>query len=164
MGNSDDDTESLIRTIGSEKLRIIHTTWDESLREGGKVLAVETNKALAEVNKNASWCIYIQGDECMHEDDFDSIRNAMVKYESNPKVEGLLFNYLHFYGTYDYVSDSFSRYRREVRIIKNHLNIQSWGDAQGFRKEGEKLQVKFIDATIYHYGMVCLLRYSFSFL
>jgi hypothetical protein len=154
LGNSDDSTEELIKTIQSPKLKIFNTVWDDTLREGGKVLASETDKALSHVSKDSTWCIYIQGDECMHEDDYDTINRAMKLYENNDKVEGLVFNYLHFYGTYDYISDSFSRYRREVRIIKNNKSITSWGDAQGFRKNGEKINVKLIDATIYHYGMV----------
>ena len=32
----------------------------------------------------------------------------------------------------------------------------SWGDAQGFRIKGQKLNVKLIDAEIYHYGWVKL--------
>lgn len=154
LGDSDDGTDALIDSINSDKIKCIHTVWDPNLRVGGKVLADETNKALAKVNSNATWCIYIQGDECLHEKDFPAIRQAMEKYADDENVEGLLFNYWHFYATYDYISDSFSRYRREVRIIKNNLGIQSWGDAQGFRRQGEKLRVKLIQADVYHYGMV----------
>ncbi|MFZ1226914.1 MAG: glycosyltransferase family 2 protein, partial [Saprospiraceae bacterium] len=45
IGNSDDETEELIRSIDSDKIEIHHSTWDDTLREGGRVLAVETNKA-----------------------------------------------------------------------------------------------------------------------
>lgn len=154
LGNSDDTTEALIQSINSPKIKFIHTIWDETLKEGGKVLAEETNKALKALSQEADWCIYIQGDECMHEDDYDSIQNAMHQHLNNPEVDGLLFDYIHFYGTYDYISDSFARYRREVRIIKNNKGITSWGDAQGFRKDGQKLKVKRCHATIYHYGWV----------
>src|ERR1700742_1004044 len=67
LGNSEDETEQLIRNIGSAKIKIIHTVWDESLREGGKVLAAETDKALDAVSPDIDWCFYIQGDEVMHE-------------------------------------------------------------------------------------------------
>lgn len=154
LGHSDDATEALIKSIPSNKIRVIPSVWDETLKEGGTVLAVETNKALKEVSKEADWCIYIQGDECIHEDDYDSIRKAMHQYKDHPEVEGLLFDYLHFYGTYEYISDSFARYRREVRIIRNNCGISSWGDAQGFRKNGQKLKVKRCHASIYHYGWV----------
>ena len=52
VGNSDDSTLALIESIASPKIKIFHSVWDDSLREGGKVLAVETNKALAAVSKN----------------------------------------------------------------------------------------------------------------
>jgi len=44
LGNSDDTTEALIKSIADPKIKIIHSVWDDSLREGGRVLAVETNK------------------------------------------------------------------------------------------------------------------------
>lgn len=154
VGNSKDETLNLIESIQDPKIKIIHTVWDDTLRQGGKVLAVETDKALANVSSDADWCIYIQGDECFHESDYAEIRNGMSTFLHDPKVEGLLFDYIHFFGSYDWMTDSFSRYRREIRIIRNKTNIQSWGDAQGFRKHGQKLKVKKIKATVYHYGMV----------
>ena len=45
VGNSNDNTLELIRAIPSDKIRIIETVWDESAREGGRVFALETNKA-----------------------------------------------------------------------------------------------------------------------
>ena len=39
VGQSEDDTLGLIRAIDSDKIRIVESTWDMSLREGGKVLA-----------------------------------------------------------------------------------------------------------------------------
>ena len=154
VGNSDDDTRSYIQNIGSDKIKIIDTVWNDNLRKGGVVLALETDKALAAVNPKADWCVYVQGDECCHEQDFDTIRKAMVKFKDTKSVEGLLFKYNHFYGSYDYLADSRSWYRKEIRIIKNNSGISSWKDAQGFRINGRKLKVKQIDATIYHYGWV----------
>jgi len=69
-------------------------------------------------------------------------------------VEGLLFNYVHFYGSYDFIGDSRRWYRKEVRILRNDKTIRSYHDAQGFRKNGKPLNVKPADATIYHYGWV----------
>ena len=42
VGKSEDATLELIRGINSKKIEIIETIWDESLREGGAVLAEET--------------------------------------------------------------------------------------------------------------------------
>jgi glycosyltransferase involved in cell wall biosynthesis len=155
VGNSDDDTLGLIKSIDSDKIRIIETVWDDTLREGGKVLAVETNKALAAVSPDADWCFYIQGDEVVHEQYLSAIRQAMLDNLSDLKVEGLLFKYQHFYGSYQYVADSQKWYRQEIRIIRNQKKITSYRDAQGFRTiDDKKLNVKWIDAYIYHYGWV----------
>jgi glycosyltransferase involved in cell wall biosynthesis len=154
VGNSDDETLHLIESIGSPKIKIFHSVWDDSLREGGKVLAVETDKAFAHVSPGADWCFYLQADEIVHEKYLDTIKSEAEKYLSNSKVEGLLFKYLHFYGSYDYAGDSRRWYNREIRIIRNDKKIKSYRDAQGFRKEGRKLNVKLIDAYIYHYGWV----------
>ncbi len=37
IGNSEDETKESILSIGSPKIRIIDTVWDETLREGGKI-------------------------------------------------------------------------------------------------------------------------------
>jgi glycosyltransferase involved in cell wall biosynthesis len=155
VGNSDDDTLGLIKSIDSNKIKIIETVWDDSLREGGKVLAVETNKALAAVSPDADWCFYIQGDEVVHEQYLPAIRQAMQDNLDDSKVEGLLFKYQHFYGSYQYVADSQKWYRQEIRIIRNQKKITSYRDAQGFRTiDDKKLNVKWIEAYMYHYGWV----------
>lgn len=154
IGNSDDDTIGLIRSIGSPKIKISYSVWDDSLREGGKVLAVETDKAFDQVPADADWCIYIQADEVIHEDDYPAIRAGMEECLDDPRVEGFLFKYRHFYGSYDYIGDSRRWYSHEIRIIRNDKHIRSYRDAQGFRKDGRKLQVKPLDAAIFHYGWV----------
>lgn len=155
VGNSDDDTLGLIERIDSDKIRIVQSIWDDSLREGGRVLAVETDKALAAISPDVDWAFYIQGDEVMHEQYLPVVRQAMQNHLNNPAVEGLLFNYLHFYGSYDYVGDSRKWYRREIRVVRNTGQVVSHRDAQGFRKrDNKKLNVKLIDASIYHYGWV----------
>ncbi|HEX8460403.1 MAG TPA: glycosyltransferase family 2 protein, partial [Segetibacter sp.] len=82
------------------------------------------------------------------------ITEACNKYKDDLQVEGLLFKYLHFYGTYDYVGDSRKWYNREIRIIRNDKSISAYRDAQGFRKGSTKLTVKLINAYVYHYGWV----------
>ncbi len=154
VGKSDDDTLLLIKAI-DPKVRIIETVWNDSLREGGAVLADETNKAFKAISKSSDWCFYIQGDEAIHEQYLPAVFNAMKEYKSDKKVDGLLFKYLHFYGSYDYVGNSGKWYRNEIRVIRNDPSIYSYRDAQGFRKgDNEKLRVKAVDAYIYHYGWV----------
>jgi hypothetical protein len=154
IGNSQDDTVGLIQSIGSDKIKIINTLWDDRLREGGKVLAVETNKAFDAISPDSDWAFYIQGDECFHENDLPKIKNAMLQWKDDKRVEGLVFNHLNFYGTFDYYADSRKWQKKEVRVVRNDKKIRSWKDAMSFRKEGEKLKVKYVDALIYHYGWV----------
>lgn len=155
VGNSEDGTLALIQSIDSPKIKIIETVWDDSLRKGGQVLAVETDKALAAVSPDADWCFYIQGDEVVHEKYLPVIKKAMEENLEKPSVEGLLFNYTHFYGSYQYVGNAHRWYRREIRVIRNTGKVRSYKDAQGFRTvDNQKLKVKLIDAYIYHYGWV----------
>lgn len=134
VGRSDDATLEVIRSIDPTKIRIIETVWDDTQREGGRVLALETDKAFAAISADADWCFYIQADEVLHEKYYPAVRDAMQKHLNDPEVEGLLFHYLHFYGSYDYIGSSWSWYRREIRIIRNNKRIFSYRDAQGFRK------------------------------
>lgn len=154
VGDSDDDTLKLVQSIDPAKIRIIETTWDPNRNQGGNVYADETNKAFDFIPAEYVWCFYIQGDEAIHEQDYPAIRDAMSLYANRPEVEGLLFGYKHFYGTFDYVADSRKWYRREVRVIRNDKKIRSYRDAQGFRKKGNKIRVKHVQATVYHYGWV----------
>ena len=67
IGKSEDDTESLIKSIDDPKIKIHHSIWDDSLRKGGEVLAVETNKAFQLTDPKSDWAFYIQADEVVHE-------------------------------------------------------------------------------------------------
>ncbi len=154
VGDSEDNTREQISSIDSTKIRIIDTIWDESIRKGGRVLAAETDKAFARISHDSDWAFYIQGDEVLHEKYHEAVQEAMLKWKDHPEVEGLLFNYLHFYGSYDFVGDSRRWYRREIRIVRNDPSIHSYRDAQGFRKNNRHLRVKPIHATMYHYGWV----------
>jgi len=152
VGNSEDSTRELIENIGSPKIKIIDTVWDDSLKDGGRVFALETDKALDAISADADWAFYIQGDEAIHEKYLPLIRAEMEANLNDPSIEGLLFKYTHFYGSYDYYGDSRRWYRREIRLIKNIPGMRSYKDAQGFRLNGEKIKVKLIDAYVYHYG------------
>ncbi len=151
-GNSDDETVELLKSIVSPKLKIINTIWDESKREGGQVFAEETDKAYQAISDDADWAFYIQGDECVHEKYHAVILDEMQQNLDNPKIEGLLFNYQHFYGSYNHYAVSRRWYRREIRILRHLPGIHSYRDAQGFRLNERKINVKLIHASIYHYG------------
>src|SRR4030095_2875457 len=165
VGSSNDGTRNAIEELNSGKIRIIDTTWDESLRTGGKILAQQPNIAFDAIT--GDWGLYLQGDEVIHEKDIPIIKQAAEKYLDDEKTDALLFPYYHFYGNYDYIAKPNTRgtYPYEVRMVRNNKLIRSFLDAQGFRKFSStdalargatpaRLNVKKIDAHIYHYGKV----------
>lgn len=155
VGNSDDGTRELVEQIAPGRVRIIDTVWDDSLREGGRVLAQETDKAYAAVPEDADWAFYIQGDEVLPESDAQTVYAFMQRYKDDKRVDGLLFRYRHFYGSYDYIGSSSSWYRNEIRVVRKRAGIYSYRDAQGFRKDNDqKLNVVAMPAYIHHYGWV----------
>ncbi|MDA3906138.1 MAG: hypothetical protein PF484_08705 [Bacteroidales bacterium] len=154
LGQSEDNTKALIESIESPKIKIFPSIWDDSLRKGGRVLALETDKAFRQISLDSDWAFYLQADEVIHEKYWPTIQKAMADNIDNKEVDGLLFKYIHFYGSYNFVGDSRKWYRQEIRIIRNDKEIQSYRDAQGFRKNNKKLKVKAIDAYVYHYGWV----------
>src|SRR5690606_37434901 len=124
VGHSNDETLEIDQSI-SPKVRIIQTVWDD-LRDGGRVLAQETDKAFQAIDPQYDWCIYVQGDEVYHEADYPVIVSALETFINDENVQGFLFSYNHFYGSYDYIATSYKWYRKEVRIIRNDKNIFSY--------------------------------------
>ena len=154
IGDSEDNTYNAVKSIDSNKIRIIQRKWDMTLREGGMLLSVETNAAL---NKcSGDWGVYIQADEILHEKYIDTVKQGMQHYLNQESVEGLRFRYKHFYGSYDYYQDNYRNwYIKETRIIKLNRGIVSWGDAMNFKHtDGSPIKSADIDAEIYHYGWV----------
>ncbi|MCF8366600.1 MAG: hypothetical protein K9H16_12505 [Bacteroidales bacterium] len=154
VGNSEDSTLEMVEKIGSPKIKIIQTVWDDNLREGGRVLAVETDKAKAAISDDTDWAIYIQGDEVLHEKDYTEIRKAMEHNLPETNIDGLLFDHLNFYGSFDYIADSRKWSYKQIRIIRNNPAITSFRDAISFMKNGKRLRVKKVNAAVYHYGWV----------
>jgi glycosyltransferase involved in cell wall biosynthesis len=161
VGKSHDGTGDAIRALGSNKIIIIDTLWDETLREGGKIFAQQANIALDAITGDIGF--HLQADEVLHENDYDSIREAIQQLRTHPLAEGILFNFLNFYGGYHYTGSTRKWHRKEIRIIKNSPNIRSYRDSQGFRyypsvkaylegHPGRKLNVLYVNASVYHYS------------
>jgi len=126
----------------------IHQAFKE-VRVGGRVLAQQTNLALAECRH--PWAFYLQADEVVHEQDHGRIRAALARWDGDESVDALRFRFLHFEGTYAYVN--YVRYRKQCRVVRNNGQIQSVGDAAGFgRRDGRPLRIRRSGAKIYHYG------------
>lgn len=162
VGRSEDGTRELIESIGSSKVKIIDTEWDPELRIGGRILAQQTNIGIDMIS--GDWGLYLQADELLHEKDLDEIRRFCIDNLDNPRIDGALFPYHHFWG-YEHVVKSRRTYRYEIRLIRNDKSIRSYRDAQGFRKypspqaqndghPGKKLKVKKINTYIYAYSRV----------
>lgn len=156
-GDTGDKTEELIKKINSDKIKIHYRKWDESAMKDGQIYADETNAALELCS--GDWCFYLQADECIHEDDHEEIVRSCEKYQGNQNVDGLLFNYLHFWADYDHYLPFRGWYRNEIRCFKNNRNIYSYKDAQSFKKKTasnstEKLNVVKTGVRVFHYGWV----------
>lgn len=158
VGRGTDETLKHIQNLARlhSKIKIFETEWplhDEEKKRGGFILSEQTNLALQACQND--WCFYLQADEVLHEKDYAVIWKSLEVAEKNPKIEGLVFSYHHFYGDYSVVQFSHSAYRRELRAIRKSADILSVGDAQSFRKiTGEKVSALLCPAHIYHYGWV----------
>jgi hypothetical protein len=155
LGDSNDATEALCEKLQAEapgKVRFFKTVWKREGQSGGFQLKAQSDAALAQCQ--GRWCLYIQADEVLHEKDYPAIRTAMGRADSRPDIDGLVFEYRHFYGSYDYEIRGRNWYRREVRLFKNGRSIEAFRDAQGFRKNGARLRVFEANARVFHYGYV----------
>lgn len=165
MGDNSDDTEQLIRSIASPKIKVIRSDWDtRKYHQHGNIYAHQTDIALHSCT--GDWCLYLQADEVLQQDAGKVIIAACNHYLDKREVEGFLLKYIHFFGAYDrYVDALHFAYPLEIRIVRNHKDIHSWSDAQSFRmiphfnhenyaqKEGtRKLNCIELDAYVYHYG------------
>ncbi len=156
VGAGDDDTRARILNIGSPKIKIIDTVWNDRMGDRGFVYAQQ--KMIAQYACVGDWAFYLEGDEVVHEEDLAKIREAVNKHHANPAVEALVFDYLHFYGTPSYVSVSPGWYRRECRLIRN--TIRSYApDGQYWLVMHEHKKPRFArcalaNARIFHYGWV----------
>jgi hypothetical protein len=152
VGKSEDDTLALIRSIDDPKVRIIESEWDMTIEN--KVLADETLRAMRACRY--PWGIYIQADEVLHEAGAVILARAIRQYDPDPRVEGLLVKYHHFYGSLDTVGTHRRWYRREVRAVRLDpaLDIRPYQGAQGFRvgPEHRKIRARLTDAEMFHYG------------
>jgi hypothetical protein len=148
---STDGTLTAVKDIRDPKIRIIESDWDDREKVGDPVMRRHTDLALEQCT--GDWCVYIQGDEVLHEDSIPAMRAAMKRELANPEVQGLLVDYTHFYGSYWTEVYSFGWYYKEVRVVRRDPRIRAWGGAQGFRTtDGQKLRVKHSGGRYFHYG------------
>jgi glycosyltransferase involved in cell wall biosynthesis len=156
VGRSDDDTLLRVQAIDDPKIRIIETIWNERMADRGFVYAQQ--KMIAQYACTGDWAFYLEGDEVVHENELAAIRASVDRHHANPAVEALVFDYLHFYGSPDWISISPGWYRRECRMIRN--TIRSYApDGQYWlvttdHKRGRNPKAALANAHIYHYGWI----------
>ncbi|HNV27825.1 MAG TPA: hypothetical protein PKJ83_01740 [Cyclobacteriaceae bacterium] len=163
LGDSTDCSREAIDALKSPKIRVLDTVWDMQLKTGGKLFAQQSNLGLAEMK--GDWVIHIQADEVFHENDTTKLLDYIKRYDSNPRVEGLLFPFLNFRGDYNHIHTGRKAHRFEIRAFRNNPLIRAYRDSQGFRKfsseeayrqneKGNKLRVVKIDVPVFHYNFV----------
>jgi len=156
VGDSEDNTLEMIRSIKDKKIRILESKWNSKMTDRGYVYGHQ--KMIAQFNCTGDWAFYIEGDEVYHEKDLEQIRKSMQIYLKDSNVEALVFDFKHFYGNANSILNSPGWYRSEARIIKN--SIRSYAPDGLFwlvldsNKKGRYPRAKKIDATCYHYGWV----------
>jgi len=156
VGNGQDDTLARIATITDPKLRVIETTWNESMQDRGYVYAQQ--KMIAQFNCTGDWAFYLEGDEILHEKDIPALRATLQTCLDNPKIEALVFDYYHFYGSPDTIAISPGWYSRAPRVIRNSIRSYS-PDGLFFvvmdkNKRGRYPYAANAGIPIYHYGHV----------
>lgn len=155
LGDSEDQTEEAVRALGLP-MRVLTTTWDENLRKSGVILSQQTGIALDALKKEqmssdaSVWGIYLQGDEVIHEDDYQKIRED-IQAADKRGCSAVRFRYLHFWLTYQSLAFEKRWYPQEIRAVRLTPEVESYGDAQSFRNVGEIFES---DARIFHYGHV----------
>jgi len=156
LGPCEDETEAMLEAIDDPKIRILHTQWNEAMRDRGYVYGQQ--KMIAQFNCTGDWAFYLEADEVVHEKDLGKIVDAMERYRDDDRVEALLFDYIHFYGNANSYLDSPGWYRRAPRIIKNSLRSYApdglfWLVLER-NKRGRYPYAALTGATMYHYGWV----------
>jgi hypothetical protein len=150
VGQSDDETRDVVAGMREPRVRILDSAWDFS--RGSGALAFETNRAMAACR--GEWGVYIQADEVLHEAGAIILRERLREWDGDPRVEGLLVDYVHFFGDFDTVATDRHWYRREVRVVRLGRDIRSFQDAQGFRVGPalRRVQARGTGARMFHYG------------
>jgi len=156
VGESDDDTLKLIKSIQSPKIRIIESKWNQNMKDRGYVYGQQ--KMISQFNCIGDWAFYIEGDEIYHENDLNQIKASMEENLHDSNIEALVCDFYHFYGNGNTYLDSPGWYRSEVRIIKTFL--RSYAPDGLFwlildrNKRGRYPKAKNIGLYCYHYGWV----------
>jgi len=155
VGDTEDGTAEAVSAMGDPRIKVFRSNWNS--RVGTFTLAQQTNIAL--YSCTGDWAFYIQGDEVLHEEDQELLLSQMRKHLDNPRVEGLAFDYVHFYGNHNTQAWSPRWYRKEVRVFRNDIRIVFPTDGLyaillKTSKRSRYLKAVACGAKMFHYGWV----------
>lgn len=154
VGRCDDGTRESVAAIDDPRIRIIDTEWNEKAPAIGFLLAQQ--KMIAQFNCTGDWAIYIEADEVLHEDDLPALRESMARHLSDPRVEALYVDFLHFYGSTEWIAQGHVWYKQEARVIRNDLRSMTT-DSLFFlvfdhKRRGRYPRAAFAGGRYFHYG------------
>lgn len=156
IGDSDDDTLELIKSIDSPKIRIIESKWSQNMKDKGYVYGQQ--KMISQFNCSGDWAFYIEGDEIYHENDLNQIKASMESHLKDSNIEALVLDFYHFYGNANTYLDSPGWYRSEARIIKTSCRSYApdglFWVVLGNNKKGRYPKAKHTGVHCFHYGWV----------
>lgn len=131
VGDSDDETLDSLAMLDDERVRVIHTEWSPLVRPRKCLLAQQTNIGLGFCR--GRWCLYLQGNEVLHEKDLPRLRSLMEEHAEDESIEAMLVERLTFWSDYDhYVAAYPRRYKYTARIIRPYIGTYSIRDGMSF--------------------------------
>lgn len=157
LGDSDDGSREAIENLKNEKIVIVDNVWKQDDIDPGGIFREQSNIGVDHLS--GDWAIHLQADEVLKDSDHIEILKYIKIADEMDDVDGLLFPFNHFWGDFKYVRNTRRTHAFEIRAFKNHRNVRSYKDSQGFRKfdpslpehKGDKLLVLKTDIPIYHY-------------
>ena len=160
IGPSDEDEEDAtlrsIEAINDCRIKILKVRWNEKMQTAGFVYGQQ--KMLAQSQCMGDWAFYLEADEVLHERDLETIKDSMQRHLVDDKVEALVFDYVHFFGSPNYQAVSPGWYKRAPRIIRNSVRtVACDGLFWNVIVNNQKMRwprAALAGATIYHYGHV----------
>lgn len=130
-GDSDDETLDALAALGDDRVRVIHTEWSPLVQPRKHLLAQQTNIGIGFCR--GRWCLYLQGNEVLHEQDLPRLRELMETHAENAAVEAMLVERLTFWGDYrHYIPVYPRRFKYTPRIIRPHIGTYSIRDGMSF--------------------------------
>ncbi len=130
-GDSDDETLEHLAMLDDDRVRVIHTEWSPLVNPRKYLLAQQTNIGLGFCR--GRWCLYLQGNEILHEKALPGLRSLMETHADNGLIEAMLVERLTFWSDYEhYVAAYPRRFKYTARIIRPNIGTYSIRDGMSF--------------------------------